>query len=154
MGEYEDWKAAESFWYFDAVRKSALDTARLMDALTALESVLPGGLAAAESVRATKSTDALERSVIKVLETMDRYRESLKEFSDLQASARKVVDSLDDPRHRAVLTMYYMNGRTWAEVAESIGYVEKYCMQLRDDAMVEAWEHLPKEWRTMLPRAD
>ena len=56
---------------------------------------------------------------------------------ELKSEARNKINQLSDKRFIIVLTDYYINCKTWAEVSEGTGYEERYTRKLHGWALKE-----------------
>ncbi|MDL2257571.1 hypothetical protein LJC42_00230 [Eubacteriales bacterium OttesenSCG-928-K08] len=49
--------------------------------------------------------------------------------------ARNIIAEVPGERDRALLTHHYVNGLTWDETAEEVGYCSQHCRERRDYAL-------------------
>lgn len=154
MGEMESWKAMEAADYLNRVRRSCIDIKRLQDEIETQRSLLLPGTNFGERIRSTPQPDRMEQAVGRIMEMEEQYTSELFEWIDLQREAHDAVRKMADSRHRAVLTLYYLDGHSWETVGDRIGYDWNYCRELRTQALPLFWDVMPKEAKTMLPRAD
>lgn len=67
---------------------------------------------------------------------LDRdIQRGIKDLCNQQKQAAKIIDVLSDPRHRAILTDYYLNAYTWEKVAELNGYETRQVYRLHGEAL-------------------
>ncbi|NLY36822.1 MAG: DUF1492 domain-containing protein [Tissierellia bacterium] len=59
-----------------------------------------------------------------------------RELIELREEARDLIDRLDDNRHKAILTLRYMLGRSWVCIAEEINYTERQIHRLHTEALL------------------
>ena len=154
MGEMESWKAMEAADYLNRVRRSCIDIKRLQDEIETQRSLLLPGTNFGERIRSAPQPDRMEQAVMRIMEMEEQYTSELFEWIDLQREAHDAVRKMADSRHRAVLTLYYLDGHSWETVGDRIGYDWNYCRELRTQALPLFWDVMPKEAKTMLPRAD
>lgn len=69
-----------------------------------------------------------------------------------QMDAIHRIEQIPDRAHAAVLVKHYINGRTWYETANEVGYSESHIYRIADIALAELYEYLPPEWK--LPHAE
>ena len=68
------------------------------------------------------NTDKMAPVVANLIE-VERYIEKRsKELLRARMEAEKLIDSLSDERHRAVLKSYYFSRRSWEECCVAVGY--------------------------------
>lgn len=154
MSEFESWKAMEAAEYLNRVRRSCLDVKRLQDEVETQHSLLMPGTDYGMKVQSSPHHDRMEQAAIRIMEMEEQYTSELFEWIDLQREAHEAVRKMADSRHRAVLTLYYLDGHSWETVGDRIGYEWNYCRELRTQALPLFWEVMPKDAKTMLPRAD
>ena len=65
----------------------------------------------------------------------------LSKASRERATAERMVCAVEDVRHRTLLTLHYLDGLTWTETAEAMGYDIRYIFRMRGKAL-EALEIL------------
>lgn len=155
MTEFESWKAAEAAAYLKGVRQSSLDVRRLQDEIDVQRSLLPSGMDVSRAkVRTSPQPDALELAAIRVIEMVEQYVTELAGYVEMQRDAHDAVRRMGDARHRAVLTLYYIDGHSWETVGEKLGYSVDWCKELRAQALPLFWDVMPRHGKTMVPRAD
>lgn len=154
MSEFESWKAMEAAEYLNRVRRSCIDIKRLQDEVETQRSLLMPGTDYGMKVQSSVHHDRMEQAAIRIMEMEEQYTSELFEWIDLQREAHDAVKKMADSRHRAVLTLYYLDGHSWETVADRIGYEWNYCRELRTQALPLFWDVMPKDAKTMLPRAD
>lgn len=153
-GEFDTWKAQEAAAYLNRVRRSSLDVRRIQDEIEVQRSLLPSGDLTREKVRSSPNPDALELAALAVLDLIEQYVTELAEYVELQREAHEAVKQLADARHRAVLTLYYIDGHSWEMVGRMLHYSSEHAKRLRTEALPLFWNVMPRHARTMLPRAD
>lgn len=154
MTEFDNWKAREAADYLNRVRKVSLDLRSIQDEIEVQRSLLPSLDYSRDKIKKSPNPDSLELAALRVIDLIERYCVEQAEYVEMQAEAHEAVKRLEDARHRAVLTLYYITGHSWETVGEKLGYAPNYCQQLRQDALPLFWNVMPKHARTNLPRAD
>lgn len=153
--EFAEWKAEQSASWLRYMRDVKYDVARLQDEVEVARSLaLPQGIDYTRPVvSSSPSADAIPNAVIRLQSLTADYIVELGNYMEELIDARERVNSLADSRHRAIITLYYLNGHTWATVAEKMNYSVDRCMQLRTEALPLLFDHLPREWKPMIPSA-
>ena len=154
--EYAEWKAEQAARWLRHIRDLKHDISRLEDDIEVQRSLaLPSGIDYTRPVvSSSPSADAIPNAVARLEEAIAEYTTELVGYLEEKEQARGCINMLDDARHRAVLSLYYVNGHSWATVADKVGYAVEYCMAIRSDALPRVYEVMPREWRTRIPRAD
>lgn len=57
---------------------------------------------------------------------------------DLQKEARRLIEQLEDNRYKAVLTLRYINGRSWLYIAEQMHYTYNHVHKIHGQALLVA----------------
>ena len=156
MTEFDEWKAEQAAKWLRHIRELKHDIARLEDDIEVQRSLaLPSGIDYSRpSVQTSTSQDAIPNAVIRLEESIAQYTTELVGYLDEKQQARECISRLGDARYRAVLSLYYVNGHSWATVGEKVGYSEVHCKELRSEALPSVYEVMPREYRTQIPRAD
>lgn len=156
MDEFARWKAEQAAAWLDHVRGLALSVEGMRDRVELLRSLaLPAGIDYSKPVVSTSpSADQIPNAVIKLQEAIADYCTELSAYVDESRDAKLRLASIGDWRYREAVTRYYVDGMSWREVGDRMGYVPDWCRQLRDEALPIVYDVMPNEWRVMVPRAD
>ena len=83
-------------------------------------------------------------------ETADRLIElekmvnaRVREMCRIKRLAMEAIESVDDMRYREVLELYYLDGFTWEQVAQQMGYDVRHITRLHGKALLKV--RLPDE---------
>lgn len=83
------------------------------------------------------NTDKMAPVVGNLIE-VERYIEKRsKELLRARMEAEKLIDSLSDERHRAVLKSYYFSSRSWEECCVAVGYEWAQIHRIHSRALYE-----------------
>lgn len=83
------------------------------------------------------NTDKMAPVVANLIE-VERYIEKRsKELLRARMEAEKLIDSLSDERHRAVLKSYYFSRRSWEECCVAVGYEWAQIHRIHSGALYE-----------------
>ena len=77
-----------------------------------------------------KAVDRLVTLEAEINAEIDRYTE-------LKVKAREMISQLPNDRHRAILTEYYLNHKTWEQVAEYMNISNRHAKRLHGWALQE-----------------
>ena len=153
--EYAEWKAEQAARWLRHVRELKHDISRLEDDIEVQRSLaLPSGIDYSRTkVSTSPSADAIPNAVARLDDAIAQYTTELVGYLDERDEARACIGMLGDARHRAVLSLYYVNGHSWPTVSNIMHYEISWCMRIRDDALPLMYEHLPAQWRPKIPTA-
>ena len=98
------------------------------------------------AMQATGRTDAIrvsgtgDRSKVEkyILELWDVHNELQEEIARLMKKSReaeKLIRTLEDDRHRAVLELRYLCAMTWEEIAQKTNFTVRWAHKLHKEAM-------------------
>lgn len=91
------------------------------------------------------NTDKMAPVVANLIE-VERYIEKRsKELLRARMEAEKLIDSLSDERHRAVLKSYYFSRRSWEECCVAIGYSWQHTHTLHSEALRKLKEQIESD---------
>lgn len=75
------------------------------------------------------------KTVDKIVDLQNKINSEIDSLLELKSDVRNKINQLSDERFIVVLTDYYINCKTWAEVSKSIGYEERYTRKLHGWAL-------------------
>lgn len=117
--------------------------------LKTLDNVINAKLLEKERIRAlaTKVTSNLservqgggsggiENTVIKITELEIQINADIDKLVDLKAEATHIIDSLEDNKHKAILSMYYVSNLTFEQVAENTDISSRWVRKIHGKAL-------------------
>ena len=118
-----------------------------IEAQRELASGLRGLDYSAPAVSASPTADTIPNAVSRLLDGIRDYCTELQEYASEQEAAHKALKGLEDAREAECLTLYYLCGRKWSEVARSMDYSVDTVMELRRSGLLHAYDVMPLEWR-------
>lgn len=77
-------------------------------------------------------TDTADR----LIELEQAVNRRIREMCALKREAMEAIDRVEDARLREVLELYYIDGFTWEQVAERMGYSERQTLRLHGAALL------------------
>ena len=89
-----------------------------------------------ERVQSSGSSDPM-RIIDKIADMQAEIDAEIDKYIDLRNEARTMINQLADNRYRVVLTEYYLNNKTWEQVAEFMGYSLRWVYRLHDSALID-----------------
>lgn len=87
-----------------------------------------------DRVLSSNSTDAM-KIIDKIIDLEKEINTDIDNLVDLKKEARKKINKLSDSRYIAVLTEYYINCKTWGQVAKDTGYDLRWVYRLHSKAL-------------------
>lgn len=73
-----------------------------------------------------ESKNDLSDKVARIIELREMWDEKVDRFADLKTLAIKLLLQVDNPMYRQVLTMRYLDFKSWDEIAAILGYDLNY----------------------------
>lgn len=147
--EYIGYMMMWSKRYLQRVRSCVHTIAMVRSEIAELESMMDGLGAVRydlERVRGSAYDEGMLRRIDRIDSLRAEYRDELDRNVQAQADAHKALANVRQP-WRAVLTYRYLEGMTWADVAERVGYSVDHCKaDLHDNGLVELYPFIPHEY--------
>lgn len=147
--EYLEYMRSWSKRYLQRVRSCVHTIAMIRSEIEELEANMDGIKAVRydkENVRSTADDDGMVRLVARMDSLRAEFAEELERNIQAQASAHRALANVRQP-WRAVLTYRYVDGKTWADVAEAVKYSEVHCRtELHDNGLIELFPFIPHEY--------
>lgn len=117
--------------------------------LKTLDNVINAKLLEKERIRAlaTKVTSNLgervqgggfggiENTIIKITELEIQINADIDKLVDLKAEATHIIDSLENNKHKAILSMYYVSNLTFEQVAENTDISSRWVRKIHEKAL-------------------
>lgn len=153
--EYRRYRISQSRRYLKEVRRLARHVAALEEDI-ALQRDQAAGVSGIDYSRTpvdtSLSADALPEAVIRLLDSVERCCAELAACVAAQDEARSLLADMGGTG-ADLLLMYYVAMRSWAYVAEKLGYSEGTVKNAAADALCEFYDFLPAGRRDARPRA-
>lgn len=75
-------------------------------------------------------SDHVGLSVEKLWEISAQINADIDRYADDREKINAAIEALEDERQRNVMRLYYLNGLTWEQVAEKMGYEQRWIFEL------------------------
>ena len=154
--EYRRYLIEQSKRYMMNVRSLNHSIRMLRSEIEELESLatgLKGVDYTRDVVKVSPSNDAIPNAVIKLDSLKSEYVEELDGYLGEQARAHEALSHIE-PLLAELLTLRYLEGKPWAEVAERMLYDEDHVRKyLHETALVALHPYIPHPWRDPLHQA-
>lgn len=157
--EYDKWRISESRAWLKHVREVWRDKQRISSSLDDTLEVIrrlaePRGIDYARpAVRTSANVDVVADVVAAMDELAQEWRDSSIRIAEECAEAKLAIDNVDNAVYRQLLTLRYIDGKCWDDVANDMHFSKDYCFELHDKAALALHDHLPYGWRTRIPSA-
>lgn len=90
-----------------------------------------------ERVQSTKNQSPMEEIIVKLVDLENEVNEDIDQLIKLKAEIVETINKVDDPIYQLVLQIRYIDGKTWEEVAKSIGYDRRTIFRIHGKALKE-----------------
>lgn len=77
----------------------------------------------------------IENIIIKITELEIQINADIDKLVDLKAEAIQIIDSLEDNKHKAILSMYYLSNLTFEQVAENTDISSRWVRKIHGKAL-------------------
>ena len=93
----------------------------------------------ASGIRAQSGNhSALELSVVRLLDTEKKLAEQMDEYNQIILDAARTIEKIGDEKMRQVLSLRYLSGLRWEEIANKVGYTLRQTFRLHGRALAAA----------------
>lgn len=126
----------------DEIVKSKLEQIdRLRDLLTKITSC-----PSIDGVKTNNNPDKIGVTVAKIVDLENEINKTVNELIDLKREVIRMIDSVETADCRLLLTLRYINGKTWEEIAEEMNLSYQWVSgRLHNQALVALDNVLRKE---------
>lgn len=90
-----------------------------------------------EKVQSSGSGGDFTKIIDKIILLQDKINEEIDLLVELKEQARTLIHRLTDERYKAVLTEYYLNHKTWEQVADCMNYDLRWVYRIHGKALKE-----------------
>lgn len=120
---------------------------RLLSEQIERDTVLASGVGAIRydkvSVQTSPIQDRMTDIVANIIQSTDEYEEQIKLLQKQEAQARSLLIQLTEC-HERVLSLHYLDGLSWSQVAVKLNYDDGYIYEVKDKALNELTKVLNK----------
>ena len=85
--------------------------------------------------RDTAPSDKVGQAVAKIIDLENRINAEIDILVDMRDDIREKISAVDDARLRQILVSRYINFKKWEEIAEIMGYEQRYIFKLHGHAL-------------------
>lgn len=90
-----------------------------------------------ERVRSSGSGGDFTKIIDKIVLLQEKINEEIDQLVELKKQARTLIHMLTDERYKTVLTEYYLNHKTWEQVADCMNYDLRWVYRIHGKALKE-----------------
>lgn len=84
----------------------------------------------------TSVSDKLGSSVVKIVDLENELNDSIDRLIDLKSEAMKRIDSLENENYKLLLTLRYLNYKTWEQIAVEMNYSYRNIHKLHEKSLI------------------
>lgn len=95
------------------------------------ESVSPFG----SGISSGETSDKVGRTAAKLVDAENEIKEMINRLVALKNDIEKIIESVENAKLRQILTLRYINGRTFEKIAEEMGYSYMQIYRLHEKAL-------------------
>lgn len=148
--EYRAYTVGQAKRYMQHIRSLNHSVRMLRSEIDELRD-MAGGLSgidyARPQVRTSPSADAVPNAVIRIDSLASELEAELSDYIAEKERAHRALAEVDG-LYAELLAYRYLEGKSWADVADALGYSEVHARTvLHDDALAALYPYLPHGWR-------
>lgn len=124
--------------YLRTVRATLLETEAYCNRIAHLRDMAGKATGRIHAFRSgvTSGTSNVERFVLELCDLEKRLSGRAAQFAQMQTQAQQVVDCLPKAEHRTVLTLRYLRGMRWEDIADTMQYAERSVMRMHRESLL------------------
>ena len=85
---------------------------------------------------ATTKRNTNEEKLVKLADKSTDINLKIDELVDFKIKMGNYIDQLEDERHRVILREHYINGLSFCEISEILGYTERHLHRIHGEALL------------------
>ena len=86
---------------------------------------------------ATTKRNTSEDKLIKLADKSSEIDSKVDELVDFKIKMGDHINQLEDERHRVILREHYINGLSFCEISDILGYTERHLYRIHGDALLK-----------------
>ena len=86
---------------------------------------------------ATTKRNTSEDKLIKLADKSSEIDLKIDELVDFKITMGNHINQLEDERHRVILREHYINGLSFCEISDILGYTERHLYRIHGDALLK-----------------
>lgn len=98
-----------------------------------------------DRVQESRSTDKTEKLIIKIVDLEREITDDIDALIDLKREIMHKIDAVQDDNYKLLLTLRYINFKTWEQIAVEMSYECSWVHRLHSKALIAFDELLAKE---------
>lgn len=149
--QFRHWQAEEYFKHIMQLElKSRISLAEIRQAREKLDIA---GVRYDKIGQGSSTDSAIPDGIAYLYEVIEKVQSDMVGYSSEIEEAKEAIAKLDDSRYQGVLTSRYILAFPWRKVSRTLNYSEPHTLRLNYEALVAAYDYIPYEWKTTLPKA-
>ncbi len=102
-----------------------------------------------DAVQSSGEQDKISAVVAKIVDLEHDINRTVDELIDLKAEAIVMIDSIPNDDYRLLLTLRYLNFKTWEQIAVDMNYSYQWVHVLHSRALINFGEMFPEKFETV-----
>lgn len=90
-----------------------------------------------DRVQESLSSDKIPKLICKIIELDKEITTDIDRLVDLKAEVMRKIDNIPDDDYRLLLTLRYLNFKTWEQIAVEMNYTYKWVHEIHKRALAE-----------------
>ena len=90
-----------------------------------------------DNIRSQENRSKIEKILVKIIDLEREVTTDIDRLVDLKREIMQKIDAMEDNNYKVLLTLRYLNFKTWEEIAVEMGYTFQWVHQLHKRALIE-----------------
>src|SRR5690606_7789663 len=90
-----------------------------------------------DNIRSQENRSRIEKILVKIIDLEREVTNDIDRLVDLKREIMQKIDAMEDANYKVLLTLRYLNFKTWEEIAVEMGYTFQWVHQLHKRALIE-----------------
>ena len=90
-----------------------------------------------DNIRSQENRSKIEKILVKIIDLEREVTTDIDRLVDLKREIMQKIDAMEDNNYKVLLTLRYLNFKTWEEIAVEMDYTFQWVHQLHKRALIE-----------------
>ena len=90
-----------------------------------------------DNIRSQENRSKTEKIIVKIIDLEREVTNDIDRLVDLKREIMQKIDAMEDDNYKVLLTLRYLNFKTWEEIAVEMDYTFQWVHQLHKRALIE-----------------
>lgn len=95
-----------------------------------------------EKVQTSDTSDKVARTVVKIIDFENEINEDIDRLIDLKRDVTKRIDALESQEYKLLLTLRYLNYKTWEEIGVQMQYSTRHVLRMHKEGLKAFYEKM------------